>query len=102
MSTINLILSQLASSEKPILKPLHKNNSFNVFVIGMKKGMILSSHKAKWPSKLTVLEGNVTYIENNENSTLAKFDEKEIHPNILHELKANENSICLLTQSKPD
>ena len=102
MSTIKIILDQLESSEKPVLKPLHKNKGFNAIVIGMKKGMILASHKAKWPSKLTVLEGSVTYSENDKNYPLSQYEEKEIQPDILHELTAKKFSICILTQSKPD
>jgi len=102
MSTIKMISDQLASSEKPIVKPLHKNKGFNALVIGLKKGMTLPSHTAKWPSKLTVLEGQVMYSENGRNYPLSKHDEREIKPDILHELTAGEQSICLLTQAKPD
>ncbi len=102
MSTIKMISDQLNSSEKPVVKPLHKNKGFNAIVIGLKKGMILPSHKAKWPSKLTIIEGQVTYSENGKNYPLSKHDERDIEPEILHELIASEQSICLLTQAKPD
>lgn len=102
MSTIKNILEKLESSKSPVARALHNNSGFNALIIGFKKGMVLSSHKAKWPSILTVLQGQVRYIENDQSHTVALFEEHQIPPEIVHEVHADEDSICLLTQSKPD
>lgn len=102
MSTINQVLQLLENSEKPVLRPLHGNSGFHCFIIAMKEGMILKEHKAKWPSKLTVIRGTVSYSEGPISQTLTTFEEKEIQVDILHALKAKVDSICILTQSKPD
>ena len=102
MSTINLVFEKLKSSKSPVARVLHNNSSFNALILGFKSGMILTEHKAKWPSKLTVLQGKVRYIEGEMVNTISAYDEQEIPPDIIHEVHADEDSLCLLTQSKPN
>ena len=100
-SVIQNIKDELIVATNPIIKPLHKNSNFRTLVMGFKKGMELKSHKTNWPSKLTVLEGSVTYRLKTEDILLQKYDEQEIEVNVNHSVSANSDSLCLLTQSKP-
>lgn len=96
--TIKALKSELEESQNPVAKSLHRNHAFRVLTIGFKKGMVLKAHVAKWPSKLTVLEGAVTYIQGNENTKLHQYDEFDIPVGIVHEVIADSDSLCLLTQ----
>jgi quercetin dioxygenase-like cupin family protein len=60
--------------------------------------MILKEHKAHLKSKLTVLEGNVTYKEADRTIEVMQYDEVEIPVEITHSVTANEDSLCILTQ----
>ena len=95
---IKEILKQLETSGHPIAKPLYKGDNFKVLVIGFKSGMKLKDHQAHIPSKLTVLSGKVIYKQHEAETELQKFDEVEIPVNIIHSVKAKEDSICLLIQ----
>ncbi len=96
---IKKIKEELENSLKPIAKSLHHNTKFRVIALGFKKDMILASHTAKWPSKLTVLEGSVSYIEEKGTTVLYQYEEFEIPVGIQHSVEANEDSLCFLTQS---
>ncbi len=96
---IKQIKQELKLAKNPIAKSLHHNDGFRVLVLGFRKGMLMKSHTAKWPSKLTVLEGSVTYLEEKGNTILKQYDEFDIPINITHGVEANEDSLCLLTQS---
>jgi len=102
MSTIKKVKEELLISDKPVMKALHHNKGFKVLVLGLNKGVALKAHTAKWPSRLTVIEGSVNYIHSGNNIRLDKDDEHDIPVLELHEVLANEKSICLLTQSNPD
>ena len=95
---IKEILSQLQTSQHPVAKAIHKGDNFKVLIIAFKKGMILKEHKAHLPSKLTVLEGNVIYKQEDRMVNLKKFEETEIPVEVTHSVEAFEDSVCLLTQ----
>jgi len=97
--TIKAIKEDLEISKKPVAKSIHHNSGFRVLVIGFKKGMEMKEHTAKWPFKLTVLEGSVIYIESEKKTELREYDEYDIAVGIPHSIEAIEDSLCLLTQS---
>jgi quercetin dioxygenase-like cupin family protein len=96
--TIKEIKVQLKSSDTPIAKSFHIGDSFKVLLFGFNKGMQLEEHKAKHPTKLLVLEGDVIYHQDKNNTRLKKFDEVDIPANITHSVGALKDSIILLTQ----
>ncbi len=96
---IKKIKEELETVKSPIAKSLHHNKKFRVLVLGFKKGMVMREHTAKWPSKLTVLEGSVVYVEEKGSTVLGQYDEFDIPVGIEHAVEANEDSLCLLTQS---
>lgn len=96
--TLKEIQEKIADSQNPVIKIIHKNDSFKVIAIGFKKGAVLKEHKTALPVKLTVIEGKVKYIEAENSVELAKFDEYSIPLNIFHAVEALEDSICILTQ----
>lgn len=96
--TLKEILSKIESSENPVIKIIHKNESFKVIGIGFRKGAILKEHKTALPAKLTVIKGEVCYKQSDFSIKLKQFDEHEIPVNIFHSVEANEDSLCILTQ----
>lgn len=98
--TIKEIKEDLKSSDHPVAKSLHHGTGFKVLMMGFNKGMILNEHKAHIQSKLTVLEGAVTYKEEDRVVKLLQYDEVEIPIEIRHSVEAIEDSLCILTQGE--
>jgi quercetin dioxygenase-like cupin family protein len=92
------IKALIPTSDKPIIKMLHKGESFKVIALGFAKNVILKEHKALLPSKLTCIEGQVIYTEGDKKVTLQQYETTDIPPGILHAVEAKEDSICILTQ----
>jgi quercetin dioxygenase-like cupin family protein len=98
MSTIESIMSALETSSHPVARALHKGDHFKVLMIGFKKGMILTDHKAHATAKLTVLSGSVLYKESDRQITLKQYEEVDIPLEVTHSVEALAESLCLLTQ----
>lgn len=96
--TIKEIKEQLKTSQKPVAKSFHVGDKFKVLIFGFKKGMKLEDHKAKHPTKLLVLEGDVIYHQEKKDVRLKLHQEVDIPANIAHSVGALEDSIILLTQ----
>lgn len=97
---IRELKKELESSDHPVAKSLHHGLGYKVLMMGFKKGMTLKDHKAHIETKLTVLEGAVTYIEENRVVKLMQYDEVEIPNEVTHSVEANEDSLCILTQGE--
>lgn len=98
MSTIASILTALETSSHPVARALHKGEHFKVLMMGFKKGMVLTDHKAHIPSKLTVLSGSVIYREANREVSLSQYEEVDIPVEVTHSVEGLEDSLCVLTQ----
>lgn len=98
--TIKDIKQELKNSDNPVIKSIHHGSGLKVLMMGFKKGMTLKEHKAHIPSKLTVLEGAVTYKENSRVVKLTQYDEVEIAVEVTHSVEATEDSLCMLIQSE--
>ncbi|HRI32603.1 MAG TPA: hypothetical protein PLD02_02550 [Saprospiraceae bacterium] len=96
--TIREIYTQLEHSVHPVAKSIHKGDHFNVLVIGFRSGMLLKEHQAKWPSRLTILEGKVKYVTNKGQIIMDQYDEMVIPLLEIHSVVALTDSLCLLTQ----
>lgn len=98
--TIKKIKEEIEVSSHPVAKSLHSNKAFKVIIMGFKEGMVLKKHKAHGKTKLTILEGEVVYSEEDKDIKLEQYDEYEIPVEVTHSVKANSDSICLLTQER--
>ena len=95
---IKQIKEDLETKDHPVARAIHKGENFKVIALGFKKGMILKEHKAHLPTKLTVLEGSVIYIQDENKTVLNQYDEHEIPVEKTHAVEATSDSLCLLTQ----
>lgn len=98
MMIIQEIFEKLETSHKPVARLYYKTGEVRLIVIGFKKGMILDQHKTHLPARILVMSGNVNYIQAGVETHLKAYEYIDIPVNIMHEVVANEDSICLLTQ----
>lgn len=101
MTTIQDVLARLETVSHPVAQVIQKGHDFRILAIGFKKGMLLTDHKASMPAVLTVLAGSVVYLQGDVSITLKQYEEQQIPVDIIHSVKALEDSLCLLTQGKP-
>jgi quercetin dioxygenase-like cupin family protein len=92
------ILAQLETATNPVAKALHIGEHSKVLLIGFKAGMIMRDHQAHQPSTLVVLDGSVLYTEGTSSVELKQYDEVLIPVNTVHNVEAQEDSLCLLAQ----
>lgn len=81
-----------------VSKPLPKGDNLKVLVIGFKGAMKVKHRRAHISLTFTDITGKVIYKHHEEKTELQTFDEIDIPVNIIHLVKAKENSICILTQ----
>ncbi len=93
---INTLLVDLELSSKPLARSVIKGEGYSVLAIGFKREMVLKEHKTSIPAKLIIIYGKIEFVMMNEITILNKFDEHEIPVNVLHELRAVEESLCFL------
>lgn len=98
-SPIKEIQLKLVGASNPVMQKLHSNQDFNTLLLGFNKGSLLKNHTAKWPSKLTILSGNVVYRTADKEIKLTQFDTLDIPTHEEHNVYAEEDALCLLTQS---
>ena len=95
---IKEILEKLKTTEKPVARMFYKGGQSKIIFIGFNKGMRLDHHKAQLPTILLVITGQVTFIDSQQKKVLNQYDELNIPIDIIHEVIAMEDSICMLTQ----
>lgn len=95
---IQEIHEKLKSSTKPVARLYYKSGDVKTIFIGFKKGMILDQHKTHLPARLMVMSGKVTYIQESELTNLRQYEYKDIPVDIMHEVHADEDSLCMLIQ----
>lgn len=96
--TIKAIKEQLKSSDHPVAKSFHIGDHFKVLIFGFSKGMKLEDHTAHQHTKLLILEGNVIYQQEEDDTRMKQYDEIEISAEMPHSVEALTDSILLLTQ----
>lgn len=92
------IVEKLEASVKPVARLYYKTETVKLICIGFKKGMVLDQHKTHLPARLLVMSGSVTYIQAGVHTMLNAMDYIDIPVNIMHEVVAKQDSMCLLTQ----
>lgn len=88
------------NDEKPAILSIINSDKLNLKAVGLKKGQIMSKHKAGLKSLVIVLEGKIEFTINDEKFELNELDTYEIPVNVEHEIRGIEQSIFSLTQEK--
>lgn len=88
------------NDEKPAILSIINSEKLNLKAVGLKKGQIMSKHKAGLKSLVIVLEGKIEFVINGQKFELNELDTYEIPVNVEHEIRGIEQSIFSLTQEK--
>ena len=95
---IREIQEKLKTSLKPVARLYYKSGDVKQIFIGFNRGVTLDQHKTHLPARLLVLSGDVTYIQAGTQTRLKQYEYIDIPINIIHEVYANSDSLCILTQ----
>lgn len=98
MNIIQEMKEKLMTSNKPVARLYYKSEASKTMFIGFNSGMTLDQHKTNVPARLMVLTGKVTYKQGDDITTLNQYETKDIPKDILHEVYADEDSLCMLIQ----
>lgn len=90
------IFEKLKQSENPVFQLVQDTADSKVIAIAFKKGMLLKPHTTALPARLIVIEGKVSYNQDQFEQQLLKYDEHAIPCDVMHWVKAEEDSLCLL------
>ena len=96
----NIKQSLKFSNEKPAVLSMINSEKINLKAVGLKKGQIMSKHKATLKSLVIVLEGKIEMTMDGQKKEYNKLDTFEIPANVEHELRGIEQSIFSLIQEK--
>ena len=88
------------NDDKPAILSIIDSEKMNLKAVGLKKGQIMSKHKAGLKSFVVVLEGKIEFDIDGKKFELGEMDTYEIPVNVEHEIRALEQSIFSLTQEK--
>jgi hypothetical protein len=94
---LNKMLSQLETCKRPMLHVIFRNSITRIAALGLKKGMKLVDHQLPVDTKIIILEGEIEIDSKIEVVTLTKFNEYNIPPKVIHQVRARENSLILIT-----
>jgi len=102
MQKFNIYDNLEYSQEKVSITPMFDDENRKEIRIVFSKNQIMKDHKTKFPIAVEIVEGSIDFGVNEEIFSLVKGDIVSLDGDIMHNLKANENSIVRLSLSKND
>ena len=90
------------SEEKVLITPMFDDENRKEIRIVFSKNQIMKDHKTKFPITVEIVEGSIDFGVKEEIFSLVKGDIVALDGDIMHNLKANENSVVRLSLSKND
>jgi len=90
------------SEEKVLITPMFDDENRKEIRIVFSKNQIMKDHKTKFPITVEIVEGAIDFGVNDEVFSLVKGDIVALDGDVMHNLKANENSVVRLSLSKND
>lgn len=102
MEKINIYDHIEYSNEKVQITPMLQTSFSKEIRIVFTKNQIMKDHKTPYPITVEIFEGSIDFGVGEKVYALKKGDIVSLEGNIVHNLKANEDSIVRLTLSKDD
>lgn len=102
MKKFNIYDNLEYSQEKVLISVMFDDEIRKEIRIVFSKNQIMKDHKTKFPIIVELVEGSIDFGIEEQVYTLKKGDIIALEGNIMHNLKANENSIVRLSLSKND
>lgn len=90
------------SEEKVLITPMFDDENRKEIRIVFTKNQIMKDHKTKFPITVEIVEGSIDFGVKEEVFSLVKGDIVALDGDVMHNLKANENSVVRLSLSKND
>ena len=101
MQKVN-ILHNLEYGDKVQITPLFETQSSKEIRVVFKEGQVMKDHKTSFPISVEIFEGEIDFGVGEVLYTLIKGDIVSLDASVVHNLKANKDSIVRLTLSKAD
>ncbi|RXK04460.1 cupin domain-containing protein [Halarcobacter bivalviorum] len=102
MQKFNIYDNLEYSQEKVLISVMFDDEIRKEIRIVFSKNQIMKDHKTKFPIIVELVEGSIDFGVEEQVYTLKKGDIIALEGDIMHNLKANENSIVRLSLSKND
>ena len=102
MQKFNIYENLVYSDEKVQITPMYNSDISKEVRIVFKEGQIMKDHKTSFPISVQIVEGEIDFGVGEKIYNLTKGDIVSLDANIMHNLKANDDSIVRLTLSKAD
>lgn len=102
MKTVSFLNNIKYNENKPSTSLVLETDFSKEISIAFKEGQIMKDHKAPYPIMVQVLKGNIDFGVQNKVIKLLTGDLISLKENVIHNLKANEDSVVRLTLSKLD
>lgn len=102
MQKFNIYDNLEYSQEKVLISVMFDDEIRKEIRIVFSKNQIMKDHKTKFPIIVELVEGSIDFGIEEQVYTLKKGDIIALEGDIMHNLKANENSIVRLSLSKND
>lgn len=90
------------SDTSVVITPMLESSFGKEIRIAFKTGQVMKEHKTKFPITVMTLKGSIDFTVAGECYVLEAGDMLALEGNIMHELKANEESIVRLSLHKND
>lgn len=102
MQKFNIYNNINYSQEKVQITPMFESDSSKEIRIVFTKNQIMKDHKTNFPITVEIFEGEIDFGVGDKIYNLVKGDIVSLEASIMHNLKANEDSIVRLSLSKKD
>ena len=102
MNTASFFTDLKFSDDSVVITPLLDSDFGKEIRIAFKEGQIMKEHKTKFPIAVMTLRGSVEFGVGEETFTLNEGDVITLEGNVMHELKATEESVVRLSLHKGD
>lgn len=102
MQKFNIFDNLEYSEEKVLITPMFDDENRKEIRIVFSKGQIMKDHKTRFPITVEIVEGSIDFGVKEEVFSLVKGDIVALDGDVMHNLKANKNSVVRLSLSKND
>ena len=90
------------SNESVVITPMLSSDFGKEIRIAFKEGQVMKEHKTKFPITVMTLKGSIEFGVGSEMVVLNEGDVIALEGNVLHELKATQQSVVRLSLHKSD
>ena len=102
MQTESFLKNLTFSDKSVVITPMLESDFGKEIRIAFKKGQVMKEHKTKFPIAVMTLRGSIEFDVGEKTFILNEGDIITLEGNVLHELKALEESVVRLSLHKGD